>query len=261
MAASDRRHEELDRYLLDGERLVTAVHQHWGKVAEPVASAVVGLHLRVLGGRPDRPRPRPGQHHRVVGLVRRRRADGLEAGGVAARLVRRHRQAAAAVLRLHHPQGVDDAADEGHRHVLRAVGAGADPRLRPVRDGVGRPGPGAAQGQLGPRTRPPLPRHLRRDLRRRPTTCGSTPTTDGHDDRWDDGWDDNQPPPPAAYPIRMPAGTTRGTRRGPPAPHLGRIRVGFARTAAPTCGRGTAPPTPARSPSDLAATGATTDGR
>ena len=33
-------HRELDRYLLDGERLVTAVHQHWGKVAEPVASAL-----------------------------------------------------------------------------------------------------------------------------------------------------------------------------------------------------------------------------
>ncbi|MDF2091013.1 PH domain-containing protein [Knoellia sp. 3-2P3] len=32
---------ELDRYLLDGERLVTAVHQHWGKVAEPVATALV----------------------------------------------------------------------------------------------------------------------------------------------------------------------------------------------------------------------------
>jgi hypothetical protein len=42
MAASERRHEELDRYLLDGEVLVTAVHQHWAKVAEPVASAVVG---------------------------------------------------------------------------------------------------------------------------------------------------------------------------------------------------------------------------
>ncbi|HEY7720794.1 MAG TPA: PH domain-containing protein [Pedococcus sp.] len=35
-------HRELDRYLLDGERLVTAVHQHWAKVAEPVASAVAG---------------------------------------------------------------------------------------------------------------------------------------------------------------------------------------------------------------------------
>ncbi len=43
MGASERRHAELDRYLLDGERLVTAVHQHWGKVAEPVASAVAGL--------------------------------------------------------------------------------------------------------------------------------------------------------------------------------------------------------------------------
>lgn len=37
-----RHHRELDRYLLDGERLVTAVHQHWGKVAEPVLSALAG---------------------------------------------------------------------------------------------------------------------------------------------------------------------------------------------------------------------------
>jgi hypothetical protein len=43
MAASERRHAELDRYLLDGERLVTAVHQHWGKVAEPVGTASAGL--------------------------------------------------------------------------------------------------------------------------------------------------------------------------------------------------------------------------
>ena len=42
MAPADAiaRHRELRRYLLDGERLVTAVHQHWAKVAEPVASAV-----------------------------------------------------------------------------------------------------------------------------------------------------------------------------------------------------------------------------
>jgi len=37
-----RSHAELDRYLLDGERLVTAVHQHWGKIAEPVGSALAG---------------------------------------------------------------------------------------------------------------------------------------------------------------------------------------------------------------------------
>jgi hypothetical protein len=43
VAVPERRHRELDRYLLDGERLVTAVHQHWGKVAEPVLSAVAGL--------------------------------------------------------------------------------------------------------------------------------------------------------------------------------------------------------------------------
>jgi len=35
----------LGRYLLDGERTLTAVHQHWAKVAEPVASVVAGLVL------------------------------------------------------------------------------------------------------------------------------------------------------------------------------------------------------------------------
>ena len=37
MATADAiaRHRVLRRYLLDGERVVTAVHQHWAKVAEP----------------------------------------------------------------------------------------------------------------------------------------------------------------------------------------------------------------------------------
>jgi len=35
------------RYLLDGEQIVIAAHQHWAKVAEPVASAVAGLILVV----------------------------------------------------------------------------------------------------------------------------------------------------------------------------------------------------------------------
>ena len=39
------RHGGLGRYLLDGEQIVTAVHQHWAKVAEPVASIVAGLVL------------------------------------------------------------------------------------------------------------------------------------------------------------------------------------------------------------------------
>ena len=34
---------EIDRYLVDGERIVFAIHQHWGRVAEPVASALAGL--------------------------------------------------------------------------------------------------------------------------------------------------------------------------------------------------------------------------
>ena len=33
----------LERYLLDGERIVVAMHQHWAKVAEPVASVVAAL--------------------------------------------------------------------------------------------------------------------------------------------------------------------------------------------------------------------------
>jgi len=37
-----RQSHEVDRYLLDGERVVAAVHQHWGKVAEPVGTATVG---------------------------------------------------------------------------------------------------------------------------------------------------------------------------------------------------------------------------
>ena len=41
-------HRGLVRYLLDGEQIVIAAHQHWAKVAEPVASAVAGLVL-VLG--------------------------------------------------------------------------------------------------------------------------------------------------------------------------------------------------------------------
>ena len=41
-------HRELDRYLLDGERLFTAVHQHWGKVAEPVLSALAGGALALV---------------------------------------------------------------------------------------------------------------------------------------------------------------------------------------------------------------------
>jgi hypothetical protein len=38
-------HGGLGRYLLDGERVLTAVHQHWAKVGEPSASVVAGLVL------------------------------------------------------------------------------------------------------------------------------------------------------------------------------------------------------------------------
>jgi membrane protein YdbS with pleckstrin-like domain len=39
------RHGVLGRYLLDGEQILTAVHQHWAKVVEPAASLIAGLVL------------------------------------------------------------------------------------------------------------------------------------------------------------------------------------------------------------------------
>jgi len=47
-AAERARHGLLGRYLLDGERILTAVHQHWAKVAEPVASVVASLVVVLL---------------------------------------------------------------------------------------------------------------------------------------------------------------------------------------------------------------------
>jgi membrane protein YdbS with pleckstrin-like domain len=43
---AERQHRHgLGRYLLDGERIVSAAHQHWAKVALPVLSVVAGLVL------------------------------------------------------------------------------------------------------------------------------------------------------------------------------------------------------------------------
>jgi len=41
--AEQPRQGGLGRYLLDGERIVTAVHQHWAKIAAPVAAVAAGL--------------------------------------------------------------------------------------------------------------------------------------------------------------------------------------------------------------------------
>lgn len=40
---AERSAEQLDRYLLDGERIVVAVHRHWAAIAEPVATSVLLL--------------------------------------------------------------------------------------------------------------------------------------------------------------------------------------------------------------------------
>jgi membrane protein YdbS with pleckstrin-like domain len=41
-------HGALGRYLLDGEQILTKVHHHWAKVAEPVATVVAALVLVLL---------------------------------------------------------------------------------------------------------------------------------------------------------------------------------------------------------------------
>lgn len=43
-----RQDEQLERYLLSGERIVVAVHRHWATVAEPVATAVAFLLLAAV---------------------------------------------------------------------------------------------------------------------------------------------------------------------------------------------------------------------
>ena len=43
-----QRRRGLGRYLLDGEQIVTAAHQHWAKVALPVLSVVAGLVLALV---------------------------------------------------------------------------------------------------------------------------------------------------------------------------------------------------------------------
>ena len=96
---------------------------------------------------------------------------------LAPRLVRRHRQALPALLRVHPPQGRDDAAHQGHRHDLRPLAHRPDHRLRHLPARVGRPGPGPRPHRVRPRRRAALPRHLHRALRRRRRR--STPTTGG----------------------------------------------------------------------------------
>jgi len=45
---ADRADKGLERYLLDGERIVVALHQHWAKITGPVALAVAGLILALV---------------------------------------------------------------------------------------------------------------------------------------------------------------------------------------------------------------------
>ena len=151
------------------------VRQHWGVIALPVLYTLAGLfvtmwvdaRIRVDGGVFAR--------GALAALVRPPGLDGVPGRPVAARPVHRHRQAPPAQLRAVHPEGRDDAAHQGDRHVVPTLGARADLRLRPVRPRERGPGPGAASGRLGPAPRRHVPDHLHRDLRRAQPGAGDRP--------------------------------------------------------------------------------------
>jgi len=42
-------HRGLSRYLLDGEKVIAAVHQHWAKVAEPVGTSIMAFAVVLWG--------------------------------------------------------------------------------------------------------------------------------------------------------------------------------------------------------------------
>ena len=230
MAPADpiARHRVLRRYLLEGERIVTAVHQHWAKVAEPVATTLLGL---VVALWLDSVMP-PNTGHVAdilwwlwILLVLRAAWKLLEW---------RHDWFVATDKRLILTYGLltqkvammplSKVTDMSYnRSPLGRVA-----RLRHVRHGERRPGAGAAPRQLGARARPHLPRHLRARSSASTTATGST-----HGDEDDDGDDDGRPLRPGAGRVLA----------GGPAPVV-RRRSGPAGQACTSQGPG---PTPAGS--------------
>ena len=138
------------------------------------------------------------------------RLDGPQ---LAARVVRRHRQALPALLRLHPSQGRDDAAAQGHRHDLRPLAARPHRRLRQVRAGVGRSRPGAVAASTTCRMPTPT------TARSAPSSSGRAPMlrsprgTPPQPPRDDDGPDDGGGPADAR---RMPVGRLPRARAAEP---------------------------------------------
>jgi hypothetical protein len=195
MAASARRHEELDRYLLDGERLVTAVHQHWGRVAEPVGSAVAGCIFAFwVDAKID---PALGlvstivwwAWFAVVGRMAWKLAEWRHDWFVATdkRLLlfygfitrKVSMMPLMKVTDMSYERSVPGRILGYGRFVMES--AGQDQALREV-NWVPEP-----DGHY---------RAICAEIFGVADHGRVLPDDDGHDDRWDGGWDDNQPPPP-----------------------------------------------------------------
>ena len=167
MARRPRLDRELERYLVDGETVIVHVRLHWFHLSREIL-LVVAATLFAFWVDVKVPAGSGGKYVHDLSLIlfwAARAVARLDGAQLAARVVRRHRQALPALLRLHPPQGRDDAAAQGHRHDLRPLAARPGARLRHVRPGVGGAGPGAVRHRPRAGCRHPLPRDLHPALR------------------------------------------------------------------------------------------------
>ena len=138
------------------------------------ATRIQSLLLLVVGilRRPGRRRRRLRRAGRHLLLRVRGRAVGVEDRRLVRGEADRHRQAGAAADRHRDAQGGDHAAGQGHRPHLQPVRHRPDARLRAVRGGDRRPGPGAEHDRLRPASGAALHADLGAALRRRQGRAG-----------------------------------------------------------------------------------------
>ena len=179
------------KYLLPTERPVINIRRHWAVLAaEHHPERAAAGPRRAAGPGPVGRRLRPDGRRLLLRLrgraldVDHRRLVRGEAG--------RHRQAGAAGDRHRHPQRGDHAAGQGHRPDVQPVGHRADARVRAVRRGDRRSGPGAQSTSTSCRSR--------RSSTCRSPSCSSAATR-ARRGRWS--------PPPSGRPRR------RTDRAGP----------------------------------------------
>ena len=154
------------KYLLPTERVAIKIRLHWAVLAADTLRAIALLAIGVLLAR-------------ILGSIDFARMVlvyfcifvvlqwAWTIFGLVSRDAHRHRQAAAAADRHLLPERRDHAAGQGHRPDLPPVRERDDLRLRQVRRGERRPGPGAVHDQLRAAPGPALPADLRPALRRR----------------------------------------------------------------------------------------------